>query len=189
MSNKATLVNIFAQGDVPQGTDFANLINSQVNLSETVLQSISGPLQATKLVAPTVSAGNINITGSIQNQLNVTCDVSAIGQNVYCSGSRYSAPAIVSAIGTTQAQAQVAQLITTITRLQGTSDGQATGYSLLANRTGWVQYTKYEGTVSANLWPPTGGSINNLGTNIPFPLAGGNSYTIFHVAASAYGVK
>lgn len=194
-SNKATLINIFGQGDVPQGTDFANLINSNVNLAETTLQSMLGPLQATEFDAPVVSAATVNVTtslnvtGTIQNQLNISCDVSAVGNNVYCSGTRYSVPVIISAVGTTQAQAQTAQLVTTITRGQGAADGQATGFAIPSNRTGWIQYFKYEGTVSANLWPPTSGTINNLSTNVPFPLAAGVLYTVVHIAASAYGVK
>lgn len=212
-SNKATLVGIFSQGDVPQGTDFANLINSNVNMAETALQSMLGPLQAIKLAAPLVSAAAINTTSlNITNvnvstinattasattmnaanisatlSLSTTCDVSAPANNVYCSGTRYSAPIIVSAVGT--AQATGAPLTATICRLQGITDGQTTGFSLLANRTGWIQYLLLESATSANLWPPTGGKINNLSTNTVFPLTGGVAYTVFHTQASAYGVK
>jgi len=192
-SNKATLVSVFSQGDVPQGTDFANLINSNVNLAETALQSMAGPLQATEVDAPVVSAAavnvttSLNVTGTVQNQLNISCDVSAPANNVYCSGTRYSLPVIISAAGT--AQATGAPLTATICRLQGVTDGQTTGFSLLANRTGWIQYLVMETATSANLWPPTGGKINNLSTNAVFSLTGGNSYTVFHTQASAYGVK
>lgn len=201
-SNKATLVSIFSQGDVPQGTDFANLINSQVNLAETALQSMNGPLQATELNAFLVSCANINtpgnlnvssitITGQLTAEFNVSIsgDVSANISNVYCSSTRYPLAVVISAVGTTQAQAQTAQLTFTMTRGQGATDGQATGFSLLANRIGWVQYFLYEGAVSANLWPPTGGTINAGSINVPFALAAKTSYTIFHIAASAYGVK
>lgn len=202
-SNKVTLVSIFGQGDIPQGTDFANLINSQVNIAETALQSMAGPLQSTEFDAPLVSAAAVNVTATLNavnmnvsnvsatgiysGKLNVTCDVSANGNTVYCSATNYGVPVIISALGTTQATA--AQLTTTMTRGQGVADGTTTGFSLLANKTGWVQYFKYEGTVSANLWPPTGGAINNLGSNAAFPLVGGTPYIIWHTAASAYAVK
>lgn len=187
MSNKASLVTIFSQGAVPQGTDFANLINSSVNMSETALQTMSGPLQSTEFDAATVSASTVNaLNGNFVASLATTCDVSANANTVYCSATKHPV-GIVSAVGT--AQATAAQLTFSICRGQGTTDGQATGFGLLSNRTGWMQYLKYEGTVSANLWPPLGGTINNLSTNIPFPLAGGVTYTIIHVAASAYGVK
>lgn len=198
MSNKATLVSLFSQGDVPQGSDFANLINSSVNMAETAIQSMAGPLQATKLASPLVSAAtinstNVNITNfspanlSVITSFSTTCDVSANTNNVYCAGVRIQSVGIVSALGTTQAVA--APLIFTMSRGQGATDGQTTGFSLLSNRQGLVQYLKYEGTVSANLWPPIGGTINNLSINLPFPLVAGGAYTIMHFAASAYAVK
>lgn len=188
MSNKSDLVTIFQQLAVPQGTDFANLINSSINLAETATQTMAGALQAPEFDTPLVSAA----IGNIQNLIvslstSITCDVSAVGQNIYCSGTRYSLPAIVSAFGT--AQATGTPLTSTICRLQGITDGQATGFSLLANKTGWVQYLLLESGTSANLWPPTGGKINNLSTNAVFPLTGGTAYTVFHTQASAYGVK
>lgn len=223
--NKSSLQAVFAQGDVPQGTDFANLIQSQVNLAETVLQSMAGALQATKLAAPTVSAANINVTGlftpanistgivsaasvnlsgnakvstlsvgtTVSAQtLNVTGDVQAATGQVIASAATiangvFQGVGIVSAVGT--AQATGAQLTFVMNRLQGVTDGQATGFALLANRQGWTQYIVNETSTSANLWPPTGGKINGGTANTVFALAGNTSYTIFHVAASAYGVK
>lgn len=95
--------------------------------------------------------------------------------------------AIISALGTTQAAA--APLTAVINRGQGVTDGQTTGFRLLANKAGWVQYLINETAVSGNLWPPTGGKINNAAANAVFVLAANTSYTIFHYAASAYGVK
>lgn len=198
MSNKASLVTIFQQSAVPQGSDFANLINSSVNTAETATQTLLSPLSATKLATPLVSAATINVTNlnptnfnptnlAVATSFSTSCDVSANANNVYCSATRYTSNGIVSAAGT--AQATAAPLTFTMTRGQGAADGQTTGFSLLGNRTGWIQYFKYEGAVSANLWPPTGGTINSLTANVPFPLAAGNAYTIMHFAASAYAVK
>ena len=80
-------------------------------------------------------------------------------------------------------------LTATINRGQGVADGQTTGFRLQANKAGLVQYLINETAVSGNLWPPTGGKINNGAANGVFVLAANTSYTIFHYAASAYGVK
>lgn len=224
--NKATLAATFAQGDIPQGSDFSNLIYSQVNLVETAIQQMAGPLGTTELDAALVSAtsinvqsnlnvgGNVNINGGFSIEgifsansinvstaiitgeitgggLNVTNDVSAATGTVYASAVRspngmFGTSAIVSAAGT--AQGTAAQLINFINHGKGVVDGTSTGYAIPANRTGWFQFLYNEG-VSANLWPPTGGSINGLPVNTIFPLVASASYTIFHITASAYGVK
>lgn len=222
--NKATLAATFSQGDIPQGSDFSNLIYSQVNLVETVTQQMAGPLQTTKLVTALVSAPQINITGNLSvvsavsansvfaslgsffavqasfgqfativsaASLNVTGDVSAATGTVYASAVRspggvFGGSAIVSAAGI--AQGTAAPLINFINHGKGVVDGTSTGYAIPANKIGWFQFLYNEG-VSANLWPPTGGSINGLAANIPFPLVASASVTIFHIAASAYGVK
>lgn len=63
--NKATLKTFFQTGDVPQGGDYANFIDSCLNLVETAEQQMGGNLNTTKLITPTVSATNINATGTI----------------------------------------------------------------------------------------------------------------------------
>lgn len=95
--------------------------------------------------------------------------------------------AIVSAAGTTQGAATI--LTGVINRLQGVADGTTTGFAIPANKAGFVQYVLNETAVSANLWPPTGGTINAGAANTVFALAAKTSYMIFHVNTSAYGVK
>lgn len=207
--NKSQLATFFAQGDIPTGNDYENLIYSQVNIVETALQSMAGPLSVTKLITPLVSASNANVTGLFTiaalsantgtftgtvsaASLNVTGDVLANAGSVNASAMRassgfYVGPGvIISAAGTTQATG--ALLTAVINRLQGVTNGTTTGFSILANRTGWIQYIINETAVSANLWPPIGGQINDQGINNPWPILGGNSYTILHSQASAYGV-
>lgn len=216
--NKATLITFFQQGDVPSGTDYANFINSCVNLVETTEQDMAGALGTTELIASRVSAGNINCTGTFSTGTFTTGaftattltvgSVSASGQvvagsfstlgDVFSLGRITGSAAtinngiiqgvgIVSAAGTTQAAATV--LVNTINRGQGISDGSTTGFAIPANKSGLTQYLLVETNTSANLWPPTGGTINAKSANTPFALAGQTSYTIFHVGASAYGVK
>jgi hypothetical protein len=256
--NKNTLKTFFQTNDVPDGNDYANLIDSQINIVETASQSMAGPLVTTELVTPRVSAtagifssvsaasinaavlntsqgiaslgqtiiaGSVTITSAVTmvnagisivgngdfstsggsvlcSALNVAGgalvsrntgglfiggDVSANSASVYCSALHISSVGIVSAAGTTQGAAAV--LTNSINRLQGINDGAQTGFAIPANKVGLVQYIVNETATSANLWPPTGGTINNLGVNNVFALAGGTSYTIFHTRASAYGVK
>lgn len=222
--NKTSLKTFFETNDVPSGTDYANLIDSQVNIAETAEQQMAGALNTTELITPRVSATNANFTGlfsannismfgtlsannitafgtiyfnnitigsAISTQsINVSIDVSA-GGTVYASAMRSTngfigSSGIVSAAGTTQGAAAV--LTNVINNGKGVADGVTTGFTPLANRTGLVQYLFNEG-VSANLWPPTGGKINGLAANAAFALAASASYTIFHISASAYGVK
>lgn len=251
--NKATLKTFFETGDVPTGTDYANFIDSYVNLVETAEQAMAGPLNTTELITPNVSATNIvtdtvsatniyasnasffsittqgtidvgnsvnivnsltvsgnaifalnlsvssNInasTASITNKIsaasiNLSGDVSAATGTVYASAVRstngmIAGVGIVSAAGTTQGTA--AALTNVVNRGKGIADGSTTGFALLANRAGLVQYLFNEGA-SANLWPPTGGIINGLAANAAFPLTASAMVTIVHLTASAYAVK
>lgn len=204
--NKVTLKTFFAQGDIPQGSDYANLIDSQVNIAETGQQSMAGPLAATKLIAPLVSASNLNVPGSISGitgtftsivsaaSINLSGDVSAATGSVYASAIRsangnYSTPVIVSAVGT--ALATAAQLIAVINRVQGVVDGQTTGVKLLSGRLGFApQFVINETAVSANLWPAGSDyKINGLASGAAFSMAANTPYTVIYSQNSAYSVK
>lgn len=207
MSNKAALVLLFEQGDVPTGANFADLINSCVNLNETDAQTMLGALNPTELITARVSATNGIFTGTMTiggitsgsdayfetvraSAMVITGDVSA-GGTVYASAMRSTngfigGVGVVSAAGTTQGTA--ASLTNVINRGKGIADGSTTGFTPLANRAGLVQYLFNEGA-SANLWPPTGGFINGLAVNAPFSLAASAMVTIVHLTASAYAVK
>lgn len=222
--SKTTLKTFFETNDVPQGGDYGNLIDSQVNIAESTLQSMTGALSTTELITPRVSAtnliatiavsaaaiyadniyagnltavsanlsfNNITVAGTVTaSAASIATDVSAAG-TVYASAMRSTngfigSTGIVSAAGTSQGAAAV--LTNVINRGKGVADGTTTGFTPLTNRAGLVQYLYNEG-VSANLWPPTGGTINGLAVNAAFSLAASVSYTIFHITASAYGVK
>lgn len=66
--NKTTLKTFFETNDVPGGQDYANLIDSQVNIVETAQQSMAGPLSTTELITPRVSAGNMSLSGTFSAQ-------------------------------------------------------------------------------------------------------------------------
>lgn len=187
----------------PSTASFTTVSAQSENLSGDLLvatgratvsaQTITGKLTGnTAAFSGVVSADSgLRTTIVSADSINVTGDVSAAGGSVYTSALRTTAflgnVVIVSALGTTQAAG--APLTAVINRGQGVTDGQTTGFVLQANKTGLVQYLINETAVSGNLWPPIGGKINNGAANGVFVLAANTSYTIFHYAASAYGVK
>lgn len=59
--NKAALTAVFETGDTPQGADFANLIDSNLNLAETGSQAVAGSIAA----VGSVSAGGISSSSSL----------------------------------------------------------------------------------------------------------------------------
>lgn len=202
MSNKATLVSLFETGDVPSGANFADLINSCVNMNETSVQTMTGAINPTELISGRVSAGNGVFTGTltiggvtsaanlVADAIRVSADVSA-GGTLYASAMRSAngfigSVGIVSAAGTAQGTAAV--LANVVNRGKGVADGTTTGFTPLANRAGLVQYLFNEG-ISANLWPPVGGTINGLAVNAAFPLAASAMVTIVHLTASAMAAK
>ncbi len=216
--SRASLKTFFENGDIPQGSDFANLIDSCMNVVDTSAQSLASPLVVTELITPRVSAASANILGIVSagsiatgaitassitalslfvsgnisaGSGSFTGDVSASTGTVYASALRtvtgtFGSVGIVSAAGT--AQATAAPLAFVINRAKGVVDGSTTGFSIPANKTGLTQQI-FNDTVSANLWPPTGGIINALGANAAFPMAASTNYFITHIAASAYAVK
>lgn len=195
--SNSTLKTFFETGDVPAGQDYANLIDSCLNLVNTGLQTMGGPLQSTELIASRVSAGNINATGTmtIAGQISgaainatalvVTGATSALDVNV---GGEFIRPVInYVAAGTAQAMATVVSAGNSF--LTGAVDGSTTGYRLMANKTGLTQSIYNQNTVSCNLWPCIGGQINVLGSNAAFGMAASTLYTVLHVGASGYAVK
>ncbi len=196
--NKQTLGTFFQTGDVPSGTDYQNLIDSQVNIVETSVQAMAGALSTTELITPRVSAANINVTGILSannfsiNSLTITTDVTA-GGTVYASSMRtvvgtYQLPVIISAAGTAQA-AGASLGVSGIIRCKGIVNDQTTGFLLLSNQTGLQQTIWIEENTSCNLWPCVGGQINALASNAAFPMAGNTQYIINHIKASGYSVK
>lgn len=222
--NRTTLKAFFETGDVPTGQNYADLIDSCLNIVDTAQQSIAGPLNPTELVTPRVSASDVNVTGTLTvNILSIdaisvsglsattvsatTLNAANLTTGIVSATSIYtdalSTPQItasagiftngitqgvgvVSAAGT--AQSTAARLVNIINRGKGIVDGTTTGFTPPANNTGKVQYLFNEGP-SANLWPPTGGTINGLAVNTPFPLAASAMVTIVHLTASAMAAK
>jgi hypothetical protein len=211
--NKTSLKLFFETGDVPNGTNFADFIDSCVNMAETGVQAMAGAINPTEVITARVSAGtgiftgNVSIDGTLSaanfsiNALNAVTisagsinsigNITASAASVYASAIRssdglYASTTIISAAGSTQATA--ALLTAVINNGAGVVDGQTTGFILPANRTGWEQKI-INGTASANLWPCVGGQINALASNAAFGMTANTLYTIVHTRASGYAVK
>lgn len=173
--NKASLKTFFETNDIPTGQNYSDLIDSQINIVETTAQSMAGALSTTELLTPRVSATNGNFIGDL-----------AVSGNLSSTNGFFGGVGIVSAVGTTQGAA--AALTNVINRGKGVTDGSATGFAIPANKTGLTQYI-FNDALSANLYPPTGGTINGLSVNAAFAMAANTPYTILHITASAYAVK
>lgn len=212
--NKQTLGTFFQNADVPQGQDFQNLIDSQVNIVETSVQNMGGALSVPELIASRVSAGNANFTGIVSavtlyvdnlNSTNISftnvsatninavsaritnANITTVSANTSYVTTAINPVTIISAAGTTQGAATLANAA--ICRVQGVSDGATTGILLMSARTGWEQVIHNETAVSANLWPTAGGKINGLSNDAAFAMAATTGYRVAHLTATTYSVK
>lgn len=143
-------------------------------LSEAQGLTASSDINNGTITACTIS--NSPISGSTGSFTSVTA-----------TGTIIPSFAIISAAGSAQGTAALCSAQNC--SLMGVADGQTTGFSLMANKTGMTQCLFMNTAASGNLWPPAGGHINALANDAPFPLAANVMYTVFHYTASAYGVK
>lgn len=194
-----SFVNLAETGvqDIAGALNPTELITARVSAGNGIFtgtMNIGGITSARDVYADTIrssalSTGTFNTQIVSTSSLSVTTDVSA-GGTVYSSAMRsggfIGTTGIVSAAGTAQGTAAV--LTNVVNRGKGIADGSTTGFTPLANRPGLVQYLFNEG-VSANLWPPVGGTINGLAANAAFALAASAMVTIVHLTASAMAVK
>lgn len=69
---KSTLTALFETGDTPDGSNYADLIDSQLNLANTTAQSVTGPVSFTTIGVTNVSATNLEVTSAVATNLTVT---------------------------------------------------------------------------------------------------------------------
>lgn len=145
----------------------------------------NGTVDGTPIGATTPSTGNFT-TVSATALRATTVSADTINTGIF----RTSTPVIVSAAGTTQATASPISSSVGITRLQGVTDGQTTGFLLPAPgaNIGIEQMIVNEG-ISANLWPSVGCAINGAAANAVFPLVTKTPYWVTYITTSAYYVK
>lgn len=217
--NRTSLKTFFETGDVPTGTNYADLIDSCLNLVDTDTQSIAGPINPTELVTPRVSATDVNVTGTL---MAVSFSPSSISTTTISAGIIYSDRVVVSAVSANRVNtslvsadvvhASAARISSGvyqgvgIVSAAGSAQSTAAILTNIINRgkgvvdgqtTGFTPPSNRTGLVqylfnegaSANLWPPAGGTINGLAVNAAFPLAASAMVTIVHLTASAMAVK
>ena len=88
--NITTLKGYFETGDIPNQSQYGDLIDSNLNLSETGTQIITGTISASKLDASTYisSSGNIQAVGYVSaSAISSSGDISAGGKIAGLSGS------------------------------------------------------------------------------------------------------
>lgn len=144
----------------------------------------------TAIGANTPSTASFTTTSAVNEIVTTVSATTEYVSTLNCN--KFVAPvAIISAAGTTQGAATLININTGINRLQGVTDGSATGFLLpaAASNVGTEQTLVYEGAVSANLWPNSGCKINALANNAAFALAANTQYYVVYYAASAYSVK
>lgn len=198
--NKATLKTYFETADVPTGTDYANLIDSQVNIVESSLQSMGGALYTPELITGRLSAGNANIVGTLSaasfasNTITATTFTATNATLTTVSGgvlnlvTQYKQTiASVSASGTTQGTAATVSAPTTL--VTGVVNGAATGVILEGGKAGTIEYIINNTAVSGNIWPPTNGVINALATNAAYAMTGNSFNIVVHKTASTFAIK
>jgi len=79
--SRANLKAVFEDGDSPQGSDFEDLIDSFVSLTDTSAQSLASNLTVPVLGATTVSAGSTHVNGVATHQnsyIEAACELTAI---------------------------------------------------------------------------------------------------------------
>ncbi len=205
---RSALKLVFEDGDTLTGTNFSDLIDSFVNLLDSGTQTVSGTISAGALNAGTATVGAIVVSGAVSaasgffgttsvgtetvttsnaTTINATTlnATSVSAQSIYVSGRSQYAVVIASAAGVTQGTA-TALGVQRITRLQGVTDGSATGFRLSAPVVGTEQVLINDTAVSANLWPSSGCAIDGGSADAVRGIAANARIIVWHTGVSAY---
>lgn len=204
----------FEQGDIPQGTDYEDLMDSYVNIAVSAEQVIDSNLKTTKeIIAASVSAGSINITGAASfgavSAATLSIDritASAMVTTVVSATSLYSTNASlitvsadsinvsgkvifgsfdISAVATTQGGA--------IT-LNGTTnfiifaDGNNLAVKLPASERGREQKIINAASTTLKIFPATSGRFLVTAVNASLNLPADKTALVFHKGDDRYGI-
>jgi hypothetical protein len=153
----------FEEGDIPSGTDYADLIDSFVNLEASAEQTMAGKLSLPNLtVTNTVSADIVHATKSILHGYT-----SAV------------------TIGTTQGSAVV---VSADVNFVTVSDAAERGIVLNDHHQGSIQYVTNDDSsvTAATIFPFSGTKFIATAENAGLLLAAGQTIQILHVNASSY---
>lgn len=153
--SRASLKSFFETGDVPAGSDYANLIDSCLNIVDTATQNINSAINPVELITPRVSATNANFTGTVSAQnvnvngtLVVQGNFNAANQSVnnltvtqtVSADKTYSNTIVTSALTVNAASINIATYTgfvkygTGIVSAAGTTQGTAASLTNIINR-------------------------------------------------------
>jgi len=80
--DRTTLKTFFETGDIPTGTDYANFIDSCLNMADTSAQVILSNFQSPKIIATRVCATDMHVTGTFSADNLITGGVTFVSGNV-----------------------------------------------------------------------------------------------------------
>lgn len=204
--SRATLKLSFENGDVPQGSDYGNMIDSALNLADTSLQTMQGPLSVPSLVATTLSTtgltlSTLSVTSSTALTGTTTVDNATITAgnvvtltaptanitNANISGNlTYGVtgfPVLTvgnfTGVGTIQGTATLVTSPLCILNSSASNDAYILSNSLA---TGSIQRFYAGGGSTFSIFPPSGGTIDGGSTNTAISLSSGDTTTIVKFA-------
>lgn len=209
----AYLKGRFEQGDIPQGTDYEDLMDSYVNVATSAEQTIDSNLRTSKqFIADSVSANSINTSAlSISvasaatfgantaniNTLSVT-DASAAAlrsasatlvtvtaDNVYVSGKMILTSQDVSALATTQAGALLINAPTTFVIF---ANGNDQSVRLPTSERGRVQTIINAASTTIRIFPAVSGRFLVTAVNASINLPADRTALIIHKGDDRYGL-
>lgn len=125
--DRSTLQSVFETGDVPDGTDYANLIDSFINLVETSAQSIASPVTFAGSAAftSTTTAASISVLGTASVSGAVTAgSLSVLGAATVSATATFNGPVVAAGTVTADSMSVLgAMRVSAATSLNATTIG------------------------------------------------------------------
>jgi hypothetical protein len=176
--NRTTLKTQFQTGDTPTGSDFDDLIDSTLNVADTTAQTINSDVNINgQLTVSQLTVGDIQATVASFQYMESQ-------QTLYLGLLRQDA---VSSAAATGASAASALPVSAYCTRVSTVIASANGVRLLAlsnNNQGFSQFIFNDTNENLNIYPASGGSINNLSANAPYVASASTKVEIFHARLS-----
>lgn len=190
--SRVSLKSLFENNDIPDGTDYSDLIDSFVNLVDSSTQTMASKLSLPNIsVTSTVSAATLSLSGAatISGALTVSgqftssaasfVDSTHTGVAQYSIGTGYVANALTAVSASTMGVEQISVITTAATSASGTR--------LISPRAGLIQKIVYSGDVTACLvFPASGASLN--GGSSSYRILKNSAIDVIHTSSTAYFV-
>lgn len=157
--SRTYLKAVFETGDIPTGTDYADLIDSFVSLEASASQTMAGAL-----TLPGVTTSTLSVTGPATLSSPVRLSTESINPTGTTQGSAASVSAAVVVASAEQLERSIV---------------------LPALQPGRSHHIVNSGTTALAIFPPSGENFVGSAANGGISIAAEQGITIFHVA-SAY---